>query len=244
MKRFFYSLYQWFVYIPLLIVITSILSTGIILFTLLLHPLKGTYLSLIAWGRLLCYATLSGVTVRGRENIDKKQSYIFVSNHQGAFDIFLVYGFLNKDFRWIMKKELRRIPLVGKACEVVGHIFIDRSNVHSIKESLEKSKKTLESGKSVVVFPEGSRTFTGEVGPFKRGAYQLAVELQVPIVPLTIDGAFDVLPRFSTVLSPGHFNLTIHPPISTVGLTHSDISRLVDESRATIISAISKKDKA
>lgn len=243
MKKLLYFLYQWFVYVPFLVILTILVAGSGILFTLAFQPKRGFLYSVIVWGKLLCYATLSGVTVKGRENINPRESYVFVSNHQGAFDVFLIYGFLHSNFRWIMKKELRQIPLVGKLCEMIGHIFIDRTSMHSIMESLERAKKSLSNGVSVVVFPEGSRTHTGKVGSFKRGAYQLAIDLQIPIVPLTIDGAFEVLNRDSNVMSPGHFNLTIHPPISTEGLTQADINRLINETRTTIISALPDKYK-
>lgn len=242
MIRILYILYQWLVYIPLLVFITVFICLGLILSTIIFQPKKGGYLSLIAWGRILCYASFSLVTVHGRENIRKGKSYVFVANHQGAFDIFVIYGFLHKDFRWIMKKELRKIPLVGGVCEMLGHIFIDRSNLHSIKESLDKAKKSLQGGLSVVVFPEGSRTHTGQLGPFKRGAYQLAVDLEIPIVPITIDGSFAILSRDSMLMRPSHLTMTIHPPVQTVGKTHADISELIQQTRNTIVSALVKEE--
>lgn len=237
MKKTIYFLYQWFVYIPLLIIITAIVSTIVILWSVV-YPPSGTYYSVILWGKILCYATLSRVTVKGREHLRKDQSYIFVANHQGAFDIFLIYGFLHRNFRWIMKKEIRNILLVGRACVGAGHIFIDRTSNHSIAESMNRARRSLQGGISIVVFPEGSRTRTGKVGVFKRGAYQLAIDLQIPIVPITIDGCYEALPRDSSVLSPSHFTLTIHPPVETNNQTHADIPELIKQTRETIISAL------
>lgn len=77
--------------------------------------------------RLFCILSLVKIEVRGRENIDKNTSYVFVSNHQGAYDIFLIYGYLNHNFKWMMKKSLRNIPFVGSACAAAGHIFVDNS---------------------------------------------------------------------------------------------------------------------
>ena len=120
---------------------------------------------------------------------------MFVPNHQGAFDIFLIYGFLGRNFKWMMKKSLRKIPFVGKACESAGHIFVDRSSPKKVLATMRQAESSLKDGVSLVVFPEGARTFTGHMGYFKRGAFQLADELQLEVVPVTIDGSFEILPR-------------------------------------------------
>ena len=112
--------------------------------------------------------------------MEKKQSYVFVANHQGAFDIFLIYGFLGRNFKWMMKKGLRKIPLVGVACEYAHHIFVDKSGPSKIRASYDKAREELKEGMSLVVFPEGARTFTGHMGVFRRGAFMLADELQLP----------------------------------------------------------------
>ena len=79
------------------------------------------------WSRLICYILLIPVKVIRNKNVHKNTSYVFVANHQGSFDIFLIYGFLNRNFKWMMKKSLRKVPFVGKACEAAGHIFVDKS---------------------------------------------------------------------------------------------------------------------
>ena len=145
------------------------------------------------WSRLVCYILLIPVKINRNKQLKKNQSYIFVANHQGAFDIFLIYGFIGRNFKWMMKKSLRSIPFVGKACQSAGHIFVDKSGPKKIQETIDQARHSLRDGTSLVVFPEGRRTFTGKMGPFKKGAFQLADELQLPIVPLTIDGSFDVL---------------------------------------------------
>lgn len=153
------------------------------------------------------------VVVKGRENIDPKTSYVFVANHQGAFDIWSIYGYLNHDFKWLMKKELEKIFLVGKACKRAGHIMVDDSSVTGIRTTIQESEKTLQGGMSLVIFPEGSRTFDGKMIPFKRGAFMLAAEYKLPVVPITIDGAFKRMPRTTYNATPGKIILTIHPPI-------------------------------
>lgn len=130
-----------------------------------------TYLGLLSrkiWSQLICVFLLIPVKVRGREKIHKHTSYVFVPNHQGAFDIFLIYGFLGRNFKWMMKKSLRKLPFVGKACESAGHIFVDRSGPKKVLETIRQAKASLKDGVSLVVFPEGARTFTGHMGYFKK----------------------------------------------------------------------------
>lgn len=159
------------------------------------------------------------VKVEGRQNLSPTQSYVFVSNHQGAFDIFLIYGFLGRNFKWMMKKAIRKIPLVGQACADAHHIFVDKSGASKIKKTYDQARETLHEGMSVVVFPEGARSFTGHMGKFRRGAFMLADEIQLPVCPLTINGSFDIMPRTKDWKFPvwHPITLTIHKPIYPQG---------------------------
>ena len=166
------------------------------------------------WSRLMCWLTWVTVEVDGADNITPGTSYVFVANHQGAYDIFAIYGWLGHNFRWMMKRELERIPMVGWACRKSGQIFVDNS-LHGVASTMKAAESRLKTGMSIAVFPEGARTLTGRMGRFKRGAYQLAREFDLPVVPVTIDGAFDVLPRTGRVPRPGHIKLSIHKPIAS-----------------------------
>lgn len=165
------------------------------------------------WSRIACVLAWVKVETVGRENIQKNQSYIFVCNHQGAFDIWAIYGYLNHNFKWMMKKSLEKIWFVGYACKRSGHIFVDSSSLQSIKETIDKSRKELNEGMSMVIFPEGTRTKDGRMGEFKRGAFLLAGEFNLPVVPLSIKGAYDILPKDSHYPRSGKITLTIHEPI-------------------------------
>ncbi len=189
------------------------------------------------WAKLFCILTLVKVTVRGRENIDEGTSYVFVCNHQGAYDIFSVYGYLNHQFRWMMKKALEKIPLVGYSCKVSGHIMVDNSSPSATRTTMERAERQLSGGMSLVVFPEGARSWDGKMRRFKRGAYMLAVEFGLPVVPITIDGSFDVMPRFKKMPHWGHIVLTIHKPIEPVAGTH-DLAQVMDESFNAIHGAL------
>ncbi|MCH5169186.1 MAG: 1-acyl-sn-glycerol-3-phosphate acyltransferase [Prevotellaceae bacterium] len=201
-----YRFYQLFIAAPLLLLVTIATTLTTIIGCTLGNARFWGYYPPMVWSRLMCWGFLLPVKVEGRELLNEKQSYVFVANHQGMYDIFLIYGFLGRSFRWMMKKSLRNIPLIGKASESAGHIFVDKSGPKAIHKTYEQGRQVLKHGVSLVVFPEGARTFTGHMAKFRRGAFQLADELQLPVVPVTIDGCFDVLPR-----QRGFFFLTWHP---------------------------------
>ncbi|GJG35144.1 lysophospholipid acyltransferase family protein [Prevotella lacticifex] len=212
---FLYRLYQLFIVLPLFIVLSIITATVTVVGCRLGNGHFWGYYPGKIWARITCYLLFLPVHVEGRENLDPKQSYVFVANHQGAFDIFLIYGFLNRNFKWMMKKSLRKVPFLGVACEYAHHIYVDRSGASKIRKTYDNAREILREGMSLVVFPEGARTFTGHMGKFRRGAFMLASELQLPVCPLTINGSFNVKPRtkdfFWVFWHP--MSLTIHKPI-------------------------------
>ncbi len=238
--KILYRIYQLFIAVPLFLVATVLISLVIIIgCSIGLGKFCGYYPA-SWWGWLTLRLFLLPVTVRGRENLKRGESYVFVANHQGAFDIFLVYGFLRRNFKWMMKWQLSKIPFVGFACRQSEQIFVDKRGPRKVKETYDKARATLKSGMSVVVFPEGARTFTGHMGVFKKGAFALADELQLPIVPLTINGPFNVMPR----MRDWHFcswhplSLTIHEPIYPSGQGAENIDATMKQSYDTVMSAI------
>lgn len=194
------------------------------------------------WSRLTCWLFLMRIKVTGRENIDKNQSYVFVANHQGAYDIWAVYGFLNHNFKWLMKKSLEKVFAVGPACKMAGHVFVDDSSVSGIRETIADAEKTLKGGMSVVIFPEGSRSWDGKMIPFKRGAFMLAAEFKLPVVPLTIDGSFKAMPRNTYNMTPTTIRLTIHKPIYP-GEKGFNTKKLLAQCYEEIESALPEKDR-
>lgn len=235
-----YRIYQFLIMGPILLVATFLTASFTIIFSAIgLGRWAGYHIPRI-WAKLFCILTFVKVEVVGRENIEKGKSYVFVANHQGAYDIFAIYGYLNHQFRWMMKKELERIPLVGYSCRVSGQIYVGNSTPAAVRETMETAKKQLAKGMSVVVFPEGSRSFTGKVGRFKRGAYTLAVEFGLPVVPITIDGAYEVMPRTAKLPHWGHIKLTIHQPI-VAGSEGHDVNQLIEQTREEIVSVLPEK---
>lgn len=232
-----YRIYQIFIMIPLVVIITAITATFVGVGSMLFGGRFWGYWPAVIWGRLMAWIAFVRVTVHGKENIKKGQSYIFVANHQGAYDIFAIYGWLGHNFKWMMKASLHRIPMVGFACARAGHIFVDKSSPAAVRRTITNAEKQLAGGMSVVAFPEGTRTMTGRLGTFKRGAYMLATEFQLPVVPITIDGAYSVMPITARLPRPGHIVLTIHKPVHP-GPEGHDLPSLMADTREAIASAL------
>jgi len=188
------------------------------------------------WSWLTCYIALCPVTVSGRENSKKNKSYVIISNHQGAFDIFLIYGFLHLPFKWVMKSELKDIPFVGKACKAAGFIFVNSTSFYKALASIYEAEGLLKKGYSIMIFPEGSRSHTGQLSPFKKGAFQMATDEHLSILPLTINGPIEVLKRNSWKIKPHRMELIIHPPIEIEQkeFTPKDLRSLANKAQAII----------
>lgn len=241
--KLLYNLYQVCFALPVLLILTVLTALTTIIGSLLGGAHIWGYYPGKIWSQLTCYLLLIPVKVEGREKLHKHTSYVFVPNHQGAFDIFLIYGFLGRNFKWMMKKSLRKIPFVGKACESAGHIFVDRSNPKKVLSTMRQAESSLKNGVSLVVFPEGARTFTGHMGYFKRGAFQLADDLQLAVVPVTINGSFEILPRTGKWIHRHSLTLTIHDPIPPKEKGIENIRITMNEAYRAVESALPDKYK-
>jgi 1-acyl-sn-glycerol-3-phosphate acyltransferase len=238
--KYLYRLYQLLIGVPVIILVTIVTAIAIGVGTTIGNGHFWGYYPGRWWAWIILRTLLIPVTVEGREHLEKNQSYVFVANHQGAFDIFLIYGHLGRNFRWMMKQSLRKMPFVGWACEKSHQIFVNKHGVSNIKKTYDDARRTLQGGTSVTVFPEGSRTFTGHMGSFKKGAFVLADELQLPVVPMTINGSFRVMPR----MRDGHFvcwhplSLTIHEPIHPVGKGPDNVQTTLTKAYEAVMSAL------
>lgn len=238
----FYRIYQWLIAAPLFVVATLITALVTSIGSILGNKHFWGYYPPHIWSKICCWLALVRVKVKGRENIEPKTSYIFAANHQGAFDIWTIYGYLGHNFKWLMKKSLEKIFMVGTACREAGHIMVDDSNLHAIKETISKAENTLQGGMSLVIFPEGSRSWDGKMIPFKRGAFMLAGEFKLPVVPVTIDGSFERMPRNTYNITPGTITMTIHKPIYP-GERGFNTKTLMAQCRSEINSALPKTHK-
>lgn len=241
--KYLYRTYQLLIALPLIAIYTVITSLMVIIGCSLGNGHFWGYYPGKWWAQFIIRILMLPVKVEGRENLMKGQSYVFVANHQGSFDIFLIYGFLCRNFKWMMKRQLRQMPFVGKACEAAHHIFVDKRGASKIRATYDSARQTLQGGMSLVVFPEGARTFTGHMGVFKRGAFMLADDIELPVVPLTINGSFDVMPRTRdmkwVIWHP--LRLTIHKPIQPIGKGADNIKYLEQESYKVVMSGLEEK---
>lgn len=228
-----YVLYQFVFAIWAGIILTFLASFFIWLLGGVLKLKNGDYYPAVIWCRLMCIIFLIPIKLVGRkENVKEDRNYVFVANHQGMFDIFILYGYISKNFKWMMKKQLRKVPMLGLACEKTDHVYVDRTTPQ--KDILRKSLNILKSGKSMTIFAEGTRCDDGKLGPFKKGAFVVANMAQKAVIPIAIQGAYDILPKgcFCAHWSP--VTVTFHPAIECKGRDSENVEYLMKETRAVI----------
>jgi len=187
------------------------------------------------WARTLLRIAGVRVHVIGQENVRLDKPQIFMSNHQSDFDIFAVLGHIPGEFRWIAKEELFRVPIFGHAMRAAGYIPIDRKNHEKAMQSIALAVKKIHENRSVMSFPEGTRTLDGTIGPFKPGMFLLAVQAGVPIVPVTIIGANKVWPKRSLNIKSGDISIVIDKPIDVNNYPAEKRNELIERVRDIII---------
>lgn len=174
--------------------------------------------------------------VRGREKIEKGQSYVIVSNHQSLYDIPVLMNGLNVQFRWVIKKEILKIPFFGWGLYAGRHVFIDRSNIKKSIRSMHKAMKHLPAGVSVFIFAEGTRTPDGQVQEFKKGGFMMALSKKTPVLPITINGSWKFMPdRSSMSFTPGPIEVVVGDPIDTSNYNTRNLDELVETTRNAVI---------
>lgn len=209
-----YFIYQWLIAYPLAIGATIVTAVLTIILSPAFPNHKLAYFPARAWGKFVCWVFLIRVKFVNTHLIRPNVSYVIIANHESMFDILAIYGWLTLIFKWIMKAELRKVPAIGPACAAAGHIFIDRSNPVNAKLSLDKAEAQLKNGVSVVIFPEGTRTKTGKMGPFKKGAFKIAQDINLPILPVAIKGSFERVKNGGLFIFPGKITLSVCPEIN------------------------------
>lgn len=234
----FYQPYKWLFLLPFFAINTFFFATVAIVLGVLFNDRTASIICGINWARINTILTPVLTRVVGKQNLVKKQSYVIVSNHKSAYDIMVLYGWLGVDFKWIMKKEVREIPGIGYGSAAIGHIFIDRSNSKAAVESMNSAKTKIKNGICVLFFPEGTRSRTDEMLPFKKGAFRFAIELGLPILPVTILGTDKVLPSGGVNLLPGKATVTIHKPIPIENYNADNIRDLMQKTREIIASKL------
>ncbi len=218
-----------------LIVATAIVVPPILALSVLPKTSTPIFYLMKSWAWMVAKAMGFTWTVDGREKVDKEVSYIITPNHQGHADSLALTLTLPLKFRWVMKRELLKIPLFGWALARTGGISLDRSKgAESLAKLREKTGAKLTKGWGVLVYPEGKRARDGKLQEFKKGAFVMAIHSGAPILPVAVSGAYKILRPKTLDLQKGHIHVSVCDPIDTSGLTEADIPGLMKRVRDSI----------
>jgi len=211
-----------YLFLLLFIPVTFFCSASALLWTLVDSSGKFYFFHARLWARISLLLAGTRVTLRGTEHLPPGP-VMFMSNHQSGFDILALLATLPRETRWIVKKELFNIPIFGTSMKRGGYIPLDRRDAHQALKSIEKAAEAIRSGKSIVIFPEGTRSKNLRLLPFKRGGFMLALRTGIPVVPVTINGSGKVNPAGKLKLHSNPISVTLHPPVMPeTGASHEE----------------------
>ncbi|MGB4703754.1 MAG: lysophospholipid acyltransferase family protein [Candidatus Saccharicenans sp.] len=177
------------------------------------------------------------IEVAGLENVDPSKSYVYMANHLSFLDGPVLFYVIPGLVRVILKKSVFRIPVVGPGMRFVGFVPVDRKRASGGKRSIDEASRMMkEKGYSFLIFPEGTRSRTGRLQPFKRGGFFLALMAQAPIIPISIKGTFELMPKGRIFPRRGLIRIIFHPPVETAGRTPDDIPALLEKVRRAMAS--------
>jgi 1-acyl-sn-glycerol-3-phosphate acyltransferase len=232
--------YHWwrtvFFLIPAIGVYTVVLGTTSVFSSLVDPTGEFGHRCARAWAWLILRTTGVKVTVGGLELLDPKQSYVLASNHQSIYDIPIAFAALPLQLRIVAKESLGRFPFLGWHLRRTGHLLVDRRNPGA--GIVKKMARLVGGARSLIVFPEGTRSVDGTVGRFKGGMFLVAIEAGLPIVPVSIAGSRHVMLKGRLMTCPGDVTITIHPPIPTSGLPRDRAKELADRTREIVCRAV------
>jgi 1-acyl-sn-glycerol-3-phosphate acyltransferase len=231
--------YHWwrtvFYLIPAIGLYTIVLGTTSILSSLVDRTGDFGHRCARAWAWLVLRTTGVHVTVRGVDRLEPKQSYVFASNHQSIYDIPIVFTSVPVQLRIVAKESLGRFPFLGWHLRATGHLLVDRQNPGA--GVVKKMAKLVGGARSLIVFPEGTRSADGSVARFKGGMFLVAIEAGLPVVPVSVARSRFVMLKGRLMTCPGDVTLTVHDPIPTAGMARGDARRLADRVRDIVRSS-------
>jgi len=193
----------------------------------------------VPWAKVILFVCRVKVEVTGVENVNADQPRIYMSNHQSYFDIFTLLAALPVDFKFILKQELMKIPLLGWAMKGARYISIDRGDGRKAIISMNNAANKIRNGASVLIFPEGTRSEDGVVGEFKKGGFLLAVKSGCDIVPVAISGSRDIVPKGSRKVNKGTIHFRIGKPIPVVECSKREMNQLIERVRNEVVGMMS-----
>ncbi len=220
---------------------TIVMATVVIIVALFSRDGNTPHLVARAWAKSILFVSGIHVHVNGLENLNVGGSCILMPNHQSNFDIPVLLGCLPVQFRWLAKAELFKIPIFGRGMRGCGYISIDRSNRKSAFKSLTEAATKIRNGVSVLIFPEGTRSWDGKILPFKKGGFVLSVDAGVPIVPIVIFNTWSIMHKGTLLVRRRSVRMDILAPIPTSGYTRKTKDDLMDTVRSTICNAFEEK---
>jgi 1-acyl-sn-glycerol-3-phosphate acyltransferase len=185
-----------------------------------------------AWSRAILATTGVRVRVQGLEHLDPARSYVFAANHQSIYDIPVVFAAIPFQLRIVAKASLGRIPFLGWHLHRTGHLLVDRRNPGP--DIVRKMKRLVSEAHSLIVFPEGTRSADGTIGRFRKGTFLVAIDAQLPVVPVRIEGSRHVMRKGRLTVRRGDVTLTVHPAIETRGTTRDDALGLAERVQAIV----------
>ena len=242
LKRLALKQYKWFVILPTLLLTTIVIGSCIVVLAIFKFPSNGSQRLASFWARINTKVCLIELEITGLKYLKGNQSYILVANHLSLIDIYILYGFLGKQLKWVMKKELRLVPFLGQACMAMGNIFVDRRNTEFDLRALREAKKNITKSDCIIFFPEGTRSRDGNLGSFKKGAFRMAKDLECPIVPITLHDTNQVLATDSIDWRPGKVKMEIHSPIQVNA--EADPNKLARQTREIIRKSLIRNTNA
>lgn len=216
----------------------TLLCIGYCLISALLGGAERLHVSARQWGRGCLWLGGVRLIVEGVEHLPPRGPVVYMSNHQGNFDIPALFAALPVQFRWLAKAELFRIPLFALTMRIAGYIPVERKDRRLAIRSMNMAAERVAAGTSIMIFPEGTRSPDGALLPFKKGGVILALQAQVPIVAIAIDGSAALMLKSSWLIRSGEIRLRIFPALSTAGLGKKDRDTLLAEVEARIASAL------
>jgi len=224
---------------------TGILGLAAIVLALVSPRMRLINWVIRSWGRVTLFFTGVRVTVEGADRLDRNGSYMLVSNHQSAIDPPLHAASLPVSVRFLAKAELFKFPIFGRAMRAVGMVETDRKAGISGHRAINRQiARVMDLGKSLIVYPEGTRTKDGDLRPFMKGAFRIAIDNNLPVVPLTVHGAFEAWPPGSRICWGGPVTLVVHEPILTDDMGAGDIADLRDRTREIMQSTLKRLQRA
>ncbi len=194
----------------------------------------------VPWAKIILWVSGVKVRVKGLENVDPAIPRIYMTNHQSYLDVFGLLSYLPVDFKFIVKQELMKIPLLGYAMKKAGYIGIERKDPRMAVKSIQAAAERIKNGASVLIFPEGTRTEDGKLQDFKKGGFNLALKSGCDIAPIGINGSMELLPKGSFRVKKGTFTISFGKPIPTTGYTKKEIQILMDKVRDAIAQLIAE----